>query len=154
MSDQLQLTLDLQHEALDELEIWLNSPPAPGSRSGTKATVRCPVSRVFPTELQSLQPLSLFNGEPLSGKWTLDVVDNAPGKRGRLNGWSISQRVGAQCGKPVTPPKDGIIHFDTADSSGAVPSTCSGCCRSPSGAVSCVVVNTDPINNSEGPRPL
>ncbi|MGY4025202.1 proprotein convertase P-domain-containing protein [Aeromonas rivuli] len=119
VSDQLQLTLDLQHEALDELEIWLNSP------SGTRVQIwdkgYSPLPRlkgVFPTELQSLQTLSLFNGEPLSGKWTLEVVDNAPGKQGRLNGWSISQRVGAQCGKPVAPPKDGIIHFDTADSSG------------------------------------
>ena len=119
VSSQLQLTLDLQHQALDELEIWLNSP------SGTRLQIwdkgYSPLPRlkgVFPTELQSLQPLSLLNGEPLAGKWTLELVDNAPGKQGRLNGWSISQRIGAQCGSPVAPPKDGIIHFDTSDSSG------------------------------------
>ncbi|WP_310598429.1 proprotein convertase P-domain-containing protein, partial [Aeromonas aquatica] len=119
VSDQLQLSLDLQHEALDELEIWLNSP------SGTRVQIwdkgYSPLPRlkgVFPTELQSLQPLSQFIGEPLAGQWTLEVVDNAPGKQGRLNGWSISQRTGAQCGEPIVLPDDGIIHFDTADSSG------------------------------------
>ncbi|MNE99248.1 Proprotein convertase P-domain protein [compost metagenome] len=65
-----------------------------------------------------MQPLSQFIGEPLAGQWTLEVVDNAPGKQGRLNGWSISQRIGAQCGEPIALPDDGIIHFNTSDSSG------------------------------------
>ena len=65
-----------------------------------------------------MQPLSQLIGEPLAGRWTLELVDNAPGKQGRLNGWSISQRTGAQCGEPIAPPDDGIIHFDTADSGG------------------------------------
>ena len=119
VSGELQLSLDLQHQALDELEIWLNSP------SGTRVQIwdkgYSPLPRlkgVFPTELQSLQPLSQLIGEPLAGRWTLELVDNAPGKQGRLNGWSISQRTGAQCGEPIAPPDDGIIHFDTADSGG------------------------------------
>ncbi|MFC5707844.1 proprotein convertase P-domain-containing protein [Aeromonas eucrenophila] len=119
VNGELQLSLDLQHEALDELEIWLNSP------SGTRVQIwdkgYSPLPRlkgVFPTELQSVQPLSQFIGEPLAGQWTLEVVDNAPGKQGRLNGWSISQRIGAQCGEPIALPDDGIIHFNTSDSSG------------------------------------
>jgi zinc metalloprotease ZmpB len=119
VSEQLQLSLDLQHDALDELEIWLNSP------SGTRIQIwdkgYSPLPRLkglFPTELQSLQPFTPLLGEPLAGRWTLEVVDSKPGHQGRINGWSISQRIGAQCGEPVAPPDDGIIHFNVSDSSG------------------------------------
>lgn len=119
VSGELLLNIDLQHEALDELEIWLNSP------SGTRVQIwdkgHSPLPRLkgtFPTDLQSLQSLSLFNGEPLAGQWTLEIVDNAPGKQGRLNSWSISQRIGAQCGEPIPLPDDGILHFNVPDSSG------------------------------------
>ncbi len=119
VSEQLQLTLDLQHDALDELEIWLNSP------SGTRLQIwdkgYSPLPRlkgVFPTELLPLQPFTPLLGEPLAGRWTLEVVDSKPGHQGRINGWSISQRTGAQCGKPIAPPDDGIIHFQVDDSSG------------------------------------
>lgn len=143
VSDRLQLNLDLQHQALDELEIWLNS-------SGTRIQIwdkgYSPLPRlkgVFPTELLPLQPFTPW-WEPLAGRWTLEVVDSKPGHQGRITGWSISQRTGAQCGEPVAPPDDGIIHFDTADSSGAALSTCSGCCRSPSGAASAVAADPSP----------
>ncbi|MFM1684612.1 proprotein convertase P-domain-containing protein [Aeromonas salmonicida] len=119
VSEQLQLTLDLQHDALDELEIWLNSP------SGTRIQIwdkgYSPLPRlkgVFPTELLPLQPFTPLLGEPLAGRWTLEVVDSKPGHQGRINGWSISQRTGAQCGEPIAPPDDGIIHFPVDDSSG------------------------------------
>lgn len=119
VSEQLQLTLDLQHNALDELEIWLNSP------SGTRLQIwdkgYSPLPRlkgVFPTELLPLQPFTPLLGEPLAGRWTLEVVDSKPGHQGRINGWSISQRTGAQCGEPIAPPDDGIIHFPVDDSSG------------------------------------
>ena len=119
VSEQLQLTLDLQHDALDELEIWLNSP------SGTRIQIwdkgYSPLPRlkgVFPTELLPLQAFTPLLGEPLAGRWTLEVVDSKPGHQGRINGWSISQRIGAQCGEPIAPPDDGIIHFQVDDSSG------------------------------------
>ncbi|WP_429174088.1 proprotein convertase P-domain-containing protein [Aeromonas salmonicida] len=119
VSEQLQLTLDLQHDALDELEIWLNSP------SGTRIQIwdkgYSPLPRlkgVFPTELLPLQAFTPLLGEPLAGRWTLEVVDSKPGHQGRINGWSISQRTGAQCGEPIAPPDDGIIHFPVDDSSG------------------------------------
>lgn len=119
VSEQLQLTLDLQHDALDELEIWLNSP------SGTRIQIwdkgYSPLPRlkgVFPTELLPLQAFTPLLGEPLAGRWTLEVVDSKPGHQGRINGWSISQRTGAQCGEPIAPPDDGIIHFQVDDSSG------------------------------------
>lgn len=119
VSDRLQLTLDLQHEALDELEIWLNSPAGTRVQIWDKGYSPLPrLKGVFPTELLPLQPFSAFEGEPLAGRWTLEIVDSKPGHRGRLNGWSISQRIGAQCGEPVPVPDDGIIHFDTSDSSG------------------------------------
>lgn len=119
VSEHLQLTLDLQHDALDELEIWLNSP------SGTRIQIwdkgYSPLPRlkgVFPTELLPLQAFTPLLGEPLAGRWTLEVVDSKPGHQGRINGWSISQRIGAQCGEPIAPPDDGIIHFPVDDSSG------------------------------------
>ncbi|HGY1050218.1 TPA: proprotein convertase P-domain-containing protein [Aeromonas salmonicida subsp. pectinolytica] len=152
VSEQLQLTLDLQHDALDELEIWLNSP------SGTRIQIwdkgYSPLPRlkgVFPTELLPLQAFTPLLGEPLAGRWTLEVVDSKPGHQGRINGWSISQRIGAQCGEPIAPPDDGIIHFQVDDSSGGGAANllwllplaiwrrlrqrgCSGCCRWRSGA--------------------
>jgi subtilisin-like proprotein convertase family protein len=90
VSDRLQLSLDLQHEALDELEIWLSSPPAPGPDLGQGLQPPAEPERGLPTELQSLQPFSAFEGEP----WPvadLEVVDSKPGNQGLLNGWSISQ---------------------------------------------------------------
>ncbi|MFM4796450.1 proprotein convertase P-domain-containing protein [Aeromonas caviae] len=119
VSDRLQLSLDLQHEALDELEIWLSSPAGTRVQIWDKGYSPLPsLKGVFPTELQSLQPFSAFEGEPLAGRWTLEVVDSKPGNQGFLNGWSISQRTGAQCGNTVPVPDDGIIRFDTSDSSG------------------------------------
>ncbi|AXB03015.1 peptidase M36 [Aeromonas caviae] len=119
VSDRLQLSLDLQHEALDELEIWLSSPAGTRVQIWDKGYSSLPsLKGVFPTELQSLQPFSAFEGEPLAGRWTLEVVDSKPGNQGLLNGWSISQRTGAQCGNTVPVPDDGIIRFDTSDSSG------------------------------------
>lgn len=119
VSDRLQLSLDLQHEALDELEIWLISPAGTRVQIWDKGYSSLPsLKGVFPTELQSLQPFSAFEGEPLAGRWTLEVVDSKPGNQGLLNGWSISQRTGAQCGNTVPVPDDGIIRFDTSDSSG------------------------------------
>ncbi len=119
VSDRLQLSLDLQHEALDELEIWLSSPAGTRVQIWDKGYSPLPsLKGVFPTELQSLQPFSAFEGEPLAGRWTLEVVDSKPDNQGLLNGWSISQRTGAQCGNTVPVPDDGIIRFDTSDSSG------------------------------------
>lgn len=119
VSDRLQMSLDLQHEALDELEIWLSSPAGTRVQIWDKGYSPLPsLKGVFPTELQSLQPFSAFEGEPLAGRWTLEVVDNKPGNQGFLNGWSISQRTSAQCGNTVPVPDDGIIRFDTSDSSG------------------------------------
>lgn len=119
VSEQLQLSLDLQHDALDELEIWLNSPSGTRIQLWDKGYSPLPrLKGIFPTELQSLQPFTPLLGEPLAGRWTLEVVDSKPGHQGRLNGWSISQRIGAQCGEPVAPPDDGIIHFQVDDSSG------------------------------------
>ncbi|WP_324058582.1 proprotein convertase P-domain-containing protein [Aeromonas caviae] len=119
VSDRLQLSLDLQHEALDELEIWLSSPAGTRVQIWDKGYSSLPsLKGVFPTELQSLQPFSAFEGEPLAGRWTLEVVDSKPGNQGLLNGWSISQRTSAQCGNTVPVPDDGIIRFDTSDSSG------------------------------------
>ncbi|MDX7777589.1 proprotein convertase P-domain-containing protein [Aeromonas hydrophila] len=119
VSDRLQLNLDLQHPALDELEIWLNSPSGTRIQIWNKGYSPLPrLKGVFPTELLPLQPFSALEGEPLAGRWTLEIVDSKPGNRGRINGWSISQRTGAQCSKPVAPPDDGIIHFQVDDGSG------------------------------------
>ncbi|MFQ2359316.1 proprotein convertase P-domain-containing protein [Aeromonas dhakensis] len=119
VSDRLQLNLDLQHPALDELEIWLNSPSGTRIQIWNKGYSPLPrLKGVFPTELLPLQPFSALEGEALAGRWTLEIVDSKPGNRGRINGWSISQRTGAQCSKPVTPPDDGIIHFQVDDGSG------------------------------------
>ncbi len=60
VSDRLQLSLDLQHEALDELEIWLSSPAGTRVQIWDKGYSPLPsLKGVFPTELQSLKPFSV-----------------------------------------------------------------------------------------------
>jgi subtilisin-like proprotein convertase family protein len=43
-------------------------------------------------------PLSLFNGEQASGKWTLQIEDDSAGDTGVLNGWSLTIKVEGQKG--------------------------------------------------------
>lgn len=104
------LGMDLEHERLEELQIWLTSPY--GTRivlwdrahsSGTR------LHGAFPITLQPLEPLDALLGEPLSGTWQLDIVDAEPGHGGALHDWYLQQQVGAECGKKEELPTTGVI---------------------------------------------
>ena len=49
-------------------------------------------------------PLSLFNGEIPTGRWTLTVTDNAGGDVGVLESWGLSILVGSGCSTPTPSP--------------------------------------------------
>lgn len=41
--------------------------------------------------------LSAFNGQSLSGDWTLTILDNAGGDTGSLTGWCVAEGAGGTC---------------------------------------------------------
>ena len=104
--EDLDLFLDLSHSWNSDIELTLTSP------SGTVADLFTDVggsgddmdielddesSNTLPTSSTSLSgdyqpendPLSIFDGEPAAGVWTLDVLDDAGGDQGTLNSWGL-----------------------------------------------------------------
>ncbi len=88
------LTIDVTHPFTNDLGIHLISP------SGTQSVLN-PVFNDILANDQDLdwQLLSnAFYGERPNGRWTLKVVDAAPGDAGRLNGWSLRFALGTHQG--------------------------------------------------------
>ena len=57
-----------------------------------------PASVVLPATLaEPEEALSTFDGQPLAGTWTLNVIDDAGGDIGVLNGWCLAEGAGGQC---------------------------------------------------------
>lgn len=84
------LSIDVSHPFTNDLGIHLVSP------SGTQSILN-PVFNDILANDQDLdwQLLSnAFYGERPNGRWTLKVVDAAPGDAGRLNGWSLRFALG------------------------------------------------------------
>ena len=84
------LAIDVTHPFTNDLGIHLISP------SGTQSILN-PVFNDILANDQDLdwQLLSnAFYGERPNGRWTLKVVDAAPGDAGRLNGWSLRFALG------------------------------------------------------------
>ena len=88
------LAIDVTHPFTNDLGIHLISP------SGTQSVLN-PVFNDILANDQDLdwQLLSnAFYGERPNGRWTLKVVDAAPGDAGRLNGWSLRFALGTHQG--------------------------------------------------------
>ncbi|GAA0877369.1 hypothetical protein GCM10009119_03370 [Algoriphagus jejuensis] len=85
--------LDLTHTFIGDLVIKLISPRGTPAilheRNGGSAKN---ILKSF--DLQNAPTLSRFNGEPASGRWTLEVVDAAAVDIGKLNKWTINIGVG------------------------------------------------------------
>lgn len=97
--------LDGKHSWISDIDIILRSP------SGTNATLfsqicndeenfdvnfdddaltgTLPCPPVGGGTYKSATPLSIFNGEPANGTWTLTIMDNANGDGGSLDNWEL-----------------------------------------------------------------
>lgn len=57
---------------------------------------------------QSINPLSVFNGETMTGTWTLTVLDSyTAGDNGTLNSWSLNICSSVACTAPTVPTVSG-----------------------------------------------
>jgi subtilisin-like proprotein convertase family protein/uncharacterized protein YvpB len=55
------------------------------------------------------QGLSTFDSEPISGNWTLKVVDNEPFDHGKMNQWCLAvELIDTPIIAPTPPPPDGL----------------------------------------------
>ena len=55
------------------------------------------------------QALSTFDTEPISGNWTLKVVDNEPFDHGKMNQWCLAaELIDTPIVAPTPPPPDGL----------------------------------------------
>jgi subtilisin-like proprotein convertase family protein len=59
-------------------------------------------------DFQSMDPMSNFNGESITGTWTLTIVDSYPtADDGVLNAWSLQLCVNPPCNEPDVPTATG-----------------------------------------------
>ncbi len=87
----LNVYLDITHTYIGDLLIQLTSP------NGTTVTVHGnsgggvdDIVGWYPLELTPAEDLAAFASEPLSGQWTLSVIDSANGDTGTVNEWCLS----------------------------------------------------------------
>ena len=107
------VALDLEHSKLEQLEIWLTSPY--GTRislwnKGYASHTR--LKGEFPRELVPFESLDKLHGEPLAGRWLLEINDTSAGDTGQLRNWRVAQQVGARCDKDEALPNTGIIPLE------------------------------------------
>ncbi len=106
--------LNIQHSWVGDLRVELTSPsgtiitlfanPDGGNCSGDDINISlddeaaatndellstCGASPAIAGAFQPAQPLSTFNGEPITGNWTLTVYDDAQQDGGTLIGWGL-----------------------------------------------------------------
>ncbi|HHQ4519912.1 TPA: proprotein convertase P-domain-containing protein [Aeromonas veronii] len=115
--------LDLEHSKLEQLEIWLTSPY--GTRislwnKGYASHTR--LKGEFPRELVPFESLDKLHGEPLAGRWLLEINDTSAGDTGQLRNWRVAQQVGARCDKDEALPNTGIIPLEQDEGGGGTTS--------------------------------
>ncbi|MCZ0749856.1 proprotein convertase P-domain-containing protein [Aeromonas enteropelogenes] len=113
------VALDLTHDKLEQLEIWLTSPY--GTRvslwnKGYASHTR--LKGEYPHELVPFESLEKLKGEPLGGLWTLEINDTQAGESGQLREWRVAQQVGARCTREENLPTTGVIPLDKDEGGG------------------------------------
>lgn len=98
VSDQFKVGVNVKHSYRGDLKVILISPSGKQvilhDRSGIGAD---DVIGTYPTTLQPKEPLSKILGEPLSGKWQLQVADLASSDVGTFNSWNLEDITSYQC---------------------------------------------------------
>jgi subtilisin-like proprotein convertase family protein len=98
VSEQLKVGLKVKHSYRGDLRVVLISPSGQQvllhDRSGIGAD---DIIGTYPVTLQPKESLSKLIGEPLSGKWQLQVSDMAASDVGTLESWSLEDITSYQC---------------------------------------------------------
>jgi len=103
VSEGLNLDIDVTHDAIGDLVIWLTSP------SGTRAFLHLlqggsadDIQGNYPGTLTPAQSLDRFWGEPLDGTWELMVRDQGNLGTGTLNSWALYDITDVDCDAGTT----------------------------------------------------
>ncbi len=103
VSADINLDLDITHDHVGDLVIWLTSP------AGTRAYLHLlqggagdDIQGNYPGTLEPAQSFDRFLGEPLDGVWELMVRDQGTGGTGQLNSWAFYDISGVDCEQDVT----------------------------------------------------
>lgn len=95
--DDLHVAVHIQHTYIGDLKVTLISPAGTPvvlhNRTGGGTDN---IIGTYGVNLNPAQPLSILDGEPATGTWTLEVRDMAGGDTGSLVAWSVEV-----CGWPV-----------------------------------------------------
>jgi subtilisin-like proprotein convertase family protein len=92
VTEHFRLYLNIEHPHIPNLGVFLESP------SGTRVNLLkvngnlntfTNVDGEFPSDYPSFQPMSAFDGEPLSGEWKLLIWDPTAQNEGFVKGWAI-----------------------------------------------------------------
>lgn len=109
VSEDFNMDINLTHDHIGELVIWLVSP------SGT----RCYLSLLqggsaddivgnYPNTLTPAQSFDRFLGEPLDGEWELMARDQGSNGTGTLNTWALYDISGFECDTDITAAPEGV----------------------------------------------
>jgi subtilisin-like proprotein convertase family protein len=98
VTSNLAVDVNIEHTYTGDLEVALTSP------SGTRVVLHNNtggsndniVGR-YPTDLSPAESLAAFVGEPMSGEWTLSVVDSAGQDVGTIVSWGLHDVAGYEC---------------------------------------------------------
>jgi subtilisin-like proprotein convertase family protein len=98
VSDQFRVGVQIKHSYRGDLKVTLISPGGKQvllhDRSGLSAD---DLIGVYPITLQPKEALSKILGEPLNGRWQLQVADLAGSDTGTLEAWSLEDITSYQC---------------------------------------------------------
>ena len=84
--EHVEISVDLDHESVGDLDIWLTSP------SGTVSRLAWPTAGTGPIRRKHSFGSSAHLGENPVGQWTLSVIDRDAHEQGQLKGASITIR--------------------------------------------------------------
>jgi subtilisin-like proprotein convertase family protein len=103
VSEDFNMDIDVTHDHIGELVIWLTSP------SGTRIFLHLlqggaadDIQGNYPNTLTPAQSLDAFLGEPLDGDWELEIRDQGASGTGSLNSWAIYDITGFDCDLDIT----------------------------------------------------
>ncbi|MCF3099266.1 peptidase M36 [Aeromonas australiensis] len=113
------VALDLEHSKLEQLEIWLTSPYGTRISLWNKGFANhTRLKGEYPHELVPFESLDKLHGEPLAGRWLLEINDTKPEESGQLRSWRVAQQIGARCSKDEALPNTGIIPLEQDEGGG------------------------------------
>ncbi len=110
VSESFNVDLDVSHDHIGDLVIWLTSP------SGTRAYLHLlqggsddDIQGNYPNDIEPAQSFDRFWGEPLDGAWELMARDQGTGGTGIFNSWALYDISGFDCDLDVTAAPDELV---------------------------------------------